>query len=266
MTRITVVLILAVFLTAGKAYATDYTQDTNALVAYPLKTDIAPSTTVSDETGNSRDGTLKANGEPDFDTGDAPSGYLDGSYLWDSSDDVIEDADAEDYINGLDDISICMWVKAAAINSDRGFLICTAPSGSDETVTIRYDSAGGSGGGDDVIKVGITRSGVDTQYESAEDAQTASWQHITVLAERNEQVKLYINATLDTPTHNDAARDAAINNVTTLILGKGGKDGSAAWGGNIRDFIMFDRILETSEITDIYNNGITGSRRIIMIQ
>jgi len=96
------------------------------------------------------------------------------------------DPDAGNYLNGLPEVTIALWVKSDAIGVDRGIWECRDSGGAD-TWGLRYDNVGATAGGDDVIKVGITTTAsggnsnrVEDQQESKELVQTTDWQHLAI--------------------------------------------------------------------------------------
>ncbi len=172
---------------------------------------------------------------------------------------TLEDADGETYLNGLTAFSLGFWVKSDVVGTDRGFFIGTAPSGSDDGLTIRYDDAGANGGGNDVIKAGITTTTGTTQVESSTNIQTTDWQHIVLTWTSGSALSLYVNGQLDTPTSAGATVGGAISTLDRAILGRGGKDtaAGAGWLGLIDEFSVFDRALAPAEISDHYLRGAT---------
>jgi hypothetical protein len=73
--------------------------------------------------------------------------------------DYVVDESAGSYINGLSAVTVCMWIKADEIGTDRGFLNSEEPSRRDDFgVAMRYDKAGYAGGGRDVFKMVVRSS------------------------------------------------------------------------------------------------------------
>ena len=162
-----------------------------------------------------------------------------------------EDINGANYINGLNAFTVALWVKSTEVNSNKGFMHGKDPSGQDNTFTLRYDSAGASGGGTNVIKAGITTTGGETSYESASDVQTTEWQHITLTWSSGNQLALYIDSALDESTNNRDAVEGEITNATKFLIGKGGKDANASWNGLIDEVHLYNRVLDDAEITSL---------------
>jgi hypothetical protein len=171
----------------------------------------------------------------------------------------VEDADGENYLNGLSALTVCMWIKSDVINTDRGFIIGVPPAGQDRYITMRYDSAGASFGGDDVLKIGVSTtasSGDGPQLESSAGLQVTDWQHVAMTWESGVGIYFFVNGDEDTPTGRNAANSevGTTAGCTTLLIGRGGKDDDAAgegWDGLIDDVRIYKRVLTEEEIEDV---------------
>lgn len=156
------------------------------------------------------------------------------------------------FLNGLDALTIAAWVKSEVTETDKGFLIFETPIGNDDR-DMRYDAAGITAGGWNVIKVGITVSegGVNTvrQIESSNDSQTTDWQHLAVTWSSGQALQLYINGELDSPTSGSGAATGVLADFSTVIIGKGGKDVlDSSWDGLIDELRIYGKALTQQEI------------------
>ncbi len=156
------------------------------------------------------------------------------------------------FLNGLTALTAMAWVKSNGIGTDKGFLIFQTPVGSDN-MDIRYDAAGITAGGRNVIKMGITVSvdGRDTilQLESSDDRQTMQWQHVALVWSSGQALKLYLDGNLDVPTAGGGKAIGSLSNCSTVIIGQGGKDGSdSSWDGLIDEVRIYNRALTQEEI------------------
>ena len=164
------------------------------------------------------------------------------------------DEGGADYINGLDAITIAVWIKSNQTNTDKGFIICLDPNDKDKTVNIRYDAAGSVAGGTNVIKTGIlVEGGVGIALESSEDVQTTEWQHVAIVWSSGEPIKLYINGVEDAPTFDEGPIDGRLDGLTKVIIGKGAKDQSGGWDGLIDDVYIYAEALSANEIAEVMN-------------
>ena len=169
----------------------------------------------------------------------------------DGSGSSAEDTNGLNYINGLDAFSVSVWVKSTSVDSDRGIFHGIDPDGGDVVFTLRYDAKGWAGGGTNVIKAGINTTGGAQQYESASGVQTTEWQHLVVTWSSGNQLALYIDGSADEPTDNQDATEGEITDATKFVIGKGGKDANASWNGLIDEVHLYNRVLETAEITSL---------------
>ena len=189
------------------------------------------------------------------------AGYTGGGLVFSGAagEEVLDD-DAELFLNDLGAITVALWIKSNAVNTDAGFLICEDPDGGDDSIAMRYDSAGGSGGGDDVIKVGISTTGEGTiQVESAANVQVTEWQHVAMTWSDGNPITLYIDGVETVPTYQSPVGTGTIKNVTKLLVGRGGKDASSSWNGAIDDLRIFNRELSANEVAVLYHGGSTYS-------
>jgi hypothetical protein len=200
--------------------------------------------TALDHSGHGQHGTL---------AGDTQwvDGIIGGALEFDGNGDRVVDNSAASYLNGLDAITVCMWIKSDVVGTDKGFIDGEDPDGSDNVVTMRYDAAGANGSGTDVLKMAVTSTGGEQQLESSIDAQTTDWQHVAMVWSSGQQLKFYINGVLDVPTDNQAATTGITTGCTKLIIGAGGKDADGGWDGLIDDVRIYDRVLTAEEITEV---------------
>jgi len=234
------VLVLGLFLTSVVEAA-----DPNLLVWWKL--DETSGTTASDSSGNGHDGTLM--GDPQW-----VPGQINGALDFGGDGDHVIDNDAGNYLNGLDAMTFCLWVKSNLTNTDRGFIYFTDPDGED-TCGMRYDSAGLDGGGTNVLKMSINTTetvslGREQQLESSNNLQTTTWQHYTMVWSSGEQLKFYVNGVLDSPTSNEpASTGTTVKFYEKLIIGKGSKGtANQGWDGLIDDVRIYNRALTETEI------------------
>ena len=216
------------------------------VVYYPF--DESNGTTASDVSKNKNDAKLlgSASWEPN-------GGKIGGALKLDGTGSSAEDDDGADYINGLDAFSVSVWVKSDTIPHDRGIFIAMDPAGSDDSFTLRYDSAGFKApASTSLIKAGFTTTSGGIQYESADNLQSTEWQHLALTWSSGDPVALYIDAELDDPQYNNDVRVGTISGATKFIIGKGGKDtGGTSWTGLIDDVRIYDRVLDDKEIAEL---------------
>jgi len=201
-----------------------------------------------DASGNNRDGAVSSGADW------TAEGQINGALRLDGNQQLVINADAEDYLNGLDAITVSMWVKSDQVGSDRGFLSTVDKVGDDKDLGIRYDDRGSYGGGDDVIKLGLRTTEGFVEYESASNVQTQAWQHVVLSWKSGEAPKLYINGQLDNPTYAAPAIGGTLSGITDLIVGKGQRV-EESWDGNIDDVRIYKRAVNAEEAVELFNLG-----------
>lgn len=215
---------------------------TNLLVRYPF--DEADATT-PDLSGNGRDA--------DVSGAVVATGRFAGALQFDGVGDFAEDADAAAYLDGLQAVTVAVWVKSNAVGSDSGIFVGHAPDDDDGgPLSLRYDLAGGDGLGTNVIKLAVNADGLKQEVESASDVQTTEWQFLVMTWSSGADLLLYIDGVADTPTSVEPAIAGALETWTTLLIGKGAKDVMTSWDGLIDELRIYDRALTEAEITALF--------------
>lgn len=167
---------------------------------------------------------------------------------------TVTDADAGAFLNGLDALTVSVWIKSNVTTTDRGFLDTEDADNQDDVLGIRYDQSGYAGGGSNVIKAALSTTGDVAVLESSNNVQTTAWQHIALTWSDGNSLKLYINGVEDNPTYLDAPVFGTVSNVAKLLIGKGAHDSSySGWDGLIDQLAIYDRVLTSDEIVSLYN-------------
>ncbi|MBN2128605.1 MAG: hypothetical protein JW741_03880 [Sedimentisphaerales bacterium] len=225
----------------------DSTRTGRLLLRYDLNE--GSGTVAGDSSGNGQDGAITGAtwGTPGFDGTGA-------CLLFDGAAGEVNEPGAAAYMNGLDALTVAVWVKSNVIDTDKGFIIFTDPDGTDQR-DIRYDVAGGSSGGTNVIKYGVTSTGGNQENESSSGVQTTEWQHVAVTWKSGEVVRLYINGALNIPGFEAEPAVGTTTGYTKVLVGRGGKDADGAWDGRVDDVRIYDWALSAEEIATVENGG-----------
>jgi len=150
-----------------------------------------------------------------------------------------------DALNGGYEITVSCWVKSNIYDTDKGFIIFEEPAGNDD-MDMRYDEAGATGGGDAVLKMGITTTGGVLQLETASQSQSTQWQHVVMTWQSHDRIKGYINGLESVYTAQSGASGGVLTDFEALIIGRGGKDtdpNSMGWDGLIDDVRVYNYAL-----------------------
>ncbi|HSN70009.1 MAG TPA: LamG-like jellyroll fold domain-containing protein [Steroidobacteraceae bacterium] len=118
---------------------------------------------------------------------------------------------------------------------------------------MRYDQAGASGGGSNLMKVACDNTGKTNQgYESANNTQTTAFQSMILAWEAGDRERLYINGVEDTPTYAPATGSGVTVNANSFWMHRGGKDATNAWDGVVYEIRVYSRKLTAAEILTIH--------------
>ncbi len=158
-------------------------------------------------------------------------------------------------LNGLGAVTISMWIKSRVTNVDNGFVNGVAPENDDSWCTMRFDAAGSTYGGTNVMKMGVTSTSGLQQLEAANGTQTTDWLHVCMTWKGGVGITFYTNGKLNTPTGKDAVNTGTITGCTTFIVGRGSKDYAGdpgqGWNGYIDDVRVYSYDLTASQVADL---------------
>ena len=201
----------------------------------------------------------------------ATPGYNGSGYCLDFNGlgDYVLNNDINEVLDGLDALTVSAWIRSDATNTDKGFIIFENPIGNDSR-DMRYDAAGGSGGGTNVMKVGITATDGEQKLESSSSVQKVGiWQHVAIAWTRGQHLKLYIDGVLNAQSWletNTNPRIGTLVGYTRLMVGKGGKDNAAnlSWDGRIDDVRIYNYALSQTDIQAVMNGQTPPPAQIYM--
>ncbi len=173
---------------------------------------------------------------------------------------VYFEAGTSDFINGLSQFSLALWVKSEWPGTDRGFVLGKWDNRDDFLFSFRYDNEGFLGKADNCILAGITTTEGKHIIETSEDSTSTDWQYLVFTWTSGGTISVYIDGVLDTLSHTGAAVAGTITEVTNFTIGRGSRTtGSKGWRGYIDDVRLYNRVLTHTEIVALAAENITAS-------
>ena len=161
-------------------------------------------------------------------------------------------------VNGLDELTVSLWIKSNLIGTDKGFIAFKDPN-NNNCAGMRYDAEGAHGGGRNLIKCGLTSDGGRYSMEGSSNFQTTEWQHLAMIWWTRGFLRLYINGREDTPMWIEPATSGLLTRCKKLFIGKGGKTMSnQSWAGLIDDVRIYSYALTEWEIRELYESTKSG--------
>lgn len=159
-------------------------------------------------------------------------------------------------LNGLSAVTYMAFIKSDVIGTDSGWIKHAATDGTDRFITARYDIAGFSGGGTNVIKAGLQLNGsIEHNAETNSGLQTTDWQHVCVRWESGTDIEIIVDGVDETDTGSIAGGNTGTTSGNDRILvGQGSKDAGDSWDGLIDDVRLYSRYLSLDEINTILNS------------
>lgn len=172
--------------------------------------------------------------------------------------DYLEDSNGGTYLDGLNSLSISLWIKADATGTDRGLFYGRPPNTRDNRVGLRHDAAGQSGGGTNVFRssLRVDQAGTNKSIrtETSNNSQTTNWQYVVMTRSDGNPINIYLDGNLDTPTSTTIFTGPTKQTIT-FLLGVGAMDGTtSSWDGLIDEARILDVELSPDWIATEYNN------------
>lgn len=213
---------------------TDYTQDANCSLAYLMEEDGWNGTEneVVDTSANNNHGVASGNATTDANGKFGRCGIFDGT-----GDYVVTPLSLADT-----DFSIVAWVKADVIEEG-----ATIVDGRGDYLTLRIDFVD-----DDKWEFYIW----DTAERKATytvTAQAGQWYHLAAVYDKDNNIKLYVDGDLK-----DTTECGTVGGSGACYIGAR-YNGTYEFDGRIDEVGIFDRVLNSTEINDIMDNGLTGA-------
>ena len=222
----------------------DFTRPGPSLVYYTF--DEGTGTVAADSSGQGSDGVFSGTATW------AAEGKMGAAASFDGG--IGEVRGSSPYLNGLEAMSFGAWIKSNVVGTDSGCVIFADPAGNDQR-DFRYDLAGGSGGGTNVIKYGVATEEGSHENESSSNVQTTEWQHVMVTWTSGEVARLYINGVLDNLSYEADIISGTTTGYTSVIVGRGGKDTGGSWNGLVDDVRVYEVALTAQQVQTVMNGG-----------
>lgn len=158
--------------------------------------------------------------------------------------------------SGLDitgNLSICLWIKPESVASPEYQLVSKyRTSDNNRSYRVVIDSTSPNG-----IRANLSSNGTSVAAaRSATTIQASIWQHIAVVYNGTD-IRIYLDGTLDSNgALNPLAYTSGIfNGAAAFYLGL--QDGSSGYYDGLMDEVaIFNRALSSTEVADIFNDGI----------
>ncbi len=182
-------------------------------------------------------------------------GELQFTYQDANTDDIVDVADGEQLINGLDAITISVWVNPANSSLNCGIL---GGEGSN-SLALLYDWNGPQDEyhQDDLFLIHAelkTTGGLMVFKTQGREQVEDQWQHIVMSWSSESSLKLYLDGDLYTiPMHDSGSMSGTITNLTGLQFGRAPIT-SDTWLGLMDEVRIYDRELTADEIEFLYEN------------
>jgi len=227
--------------------ATDYTQHANCVAAWLFKE--GSGTSVADSSSASNTGTFKGSGEPAWST-TVPTYGLGGSPLYtaqfDGSDDVIACGTSNSILPQSTACTIVAWVRVSDASANQRII---------DRDNVHFNIIYGL--------ILFTSLGSTSTYRNSANSVVSNdtWTHFAVTWDGSTTatgIKFYKNGVETSYGTNQDGASPTSNAGSTTRLGNR-SDGARCLTGYMTEVGVFNAVMSTDAITEIYNYGLTGS-------
>lgn len=201
-------------------------------------------TNVLDSSGAGRDGVLA--GTPNWQT----NGVLGGALRFSGTNDYARQTSGTNFLNGLKEFSLSLWVNSAATNTSQGIFSASdsgiPPGGT--TLSLSTKTSATCGNSTNVIEATVSTTTGSVRRISAGNVMTNGWQHLVLTWSNGLAPALFVNGQMDQPGSSFDALSGTLNNCPDFLTGRGPADSPNSWTGWLDDVRVFPRALNAREI------------------
>jgi len=175
---------------------------------------------------------------------------------FDGSNDRITDANAGNYLNGLEAVTVMAWVynSAPLDDNDRGIFFTDNSAGKDNRLGLRYDTRGAFGRENNVIKASVLTDECNPSQECLQVETDGGqlvrddWQHVAMTWTTDGEIKVYVDGSaVGTSGTRGNGGTGALAGIDRLEIGLSAKN-NQRWQGRIDEFKVFGVALTEAEI------------------
>ena len=220
---------------------TNYTQDSDCMVAFILEADESP---IEDQTVNDLDGTLKGAGEPLFvNAVNSSATYSNAYFNWDGTDDTVYISSA--IALSTRDFSVVFWYRQTGEEANNRMVYFD-----DEFGIMDGDSNDGGNRPAFFVEAG------QQQYSCSDYRYTDSWQHVAFVYDNTADTFEFVVDGSSKTLRTTFGWGTTGHTDDRIYIG--GRDDSNYTNGDFDEFAIFKRKLTSTEIDGIRTNGLEG--------
>ena len=178
------------------------------------------------------------------------AGKVSNSYNFDGFNDYITVSDDSSLDFATSDISISFWMNWDV--QENRYIIIKQPDeynnlGWGFRMTAAYKPAFEIDDGTDHFDI-----------QGATALSTGTWHHVVVVIDRDNasNCKMYVDGSDDTGTTNGTITDVGdISNTDDVYIARDAKENFVYYDGQLDEIGIWDKVLSSSEVTELYNSG-----------
>jgi len=164
---------------------------------------------------------------------------------------------------GTNDWTLSAWFKTSTTGVQQGIISKRTSGATEQGYRVFI-------GSDDKVKAELNDGTHSTfsvlQTSSAGTFQDGQWHHVAVTFDRNGYMKLYIDGNSEDQTDISATDGYDIDTTRPLLVGASGNGTVFNFDGVIDEARIFNRVLSSTEIQDLYEGKDVGGGRVLCLR
>ena len=227
--------------------AIDWTQDANCELAWLFDTDASP---VEDSSGNGNTGTIT---DSTYATASPAAAYSVGYYTHDGGGSYILGSISGYSRSAGDPQSMVVWAKPNATQVNAGSVVMGIRdgSGAGDLTRINYN------GTTDTFSAEHDVTGSGTSIIASSSSPTAEWEHVASVYD-SSNLLIYLDGVLKGTSA--SIPNAAIDQTTFASAARADSPLTEEFTGDIDELALFSSSLDSTDISDIMDNGLAGTQ------
>lgn len=165
---------------------------------------------------------------------------------FDGSNDFLEDADGESYIEGNSAISTFVAVDADTAAFD-GYIFTTSIDAdlTEAPWSLRFDDSGAESSRNDTLKTGINAAGTDELYEADDDNLTKSTPLVAGVSWNSGSNPIFYVEGRSVSSYTSPTQSGTLNDADFVRIGDDGNQDF--WDGHVGEVIIYDTVLSSAD-------------------
>ncbi len=199
-------------------------------------------TNAVDASGHGRDGAVT-------DATWLTNGIRGGALSFNGASNSVMEISGTNFLDGLEALTVAMWVKSSATNAERGLFAGGVTAGTNSALALWQGDINSCRGVSNLLQAVLPTTAGDVRFTSSQKFASNQWQHVALVWTNGQSLALYINGERDLAGSASGALNGVLTNSSQFVIGRGA--GTNYWNGQVDDVRLFARALDLGEVRSL---------------